>query len=553
MVKLHRKKDGRTNWDDLAGEKRASTRQSDKKQQQTPPAMAFFLEGIEIKNSAVTYQDDAAALFYGIREFSLSTGALDADRPVPVKGSFTVTASKPECTTDVTVTATLLFDTTAKKLLFNDLSIQKNARGTGLPVTVSSLLSGNITYDPVQKNISSAGLSLGLHLEGDRLPEKKAALTLTTPVEITLVPLSVTLPALTMKVPGSTLTGSASYAARRKKNIIIALEIDRIDLNRFVAPVAAPRTAVLNRHDPSAMVRTPAPGPYDDLSVRGALTIGSVEKGKLRASNIAVRAGMDNSILKITPCTAKIYSGLLSCAATIDFRGVVPRIAVKSTLKELAVGEALMALAGKEIMTGTMDLDADIGLTATDTATLVKSLHGTIRTTARDGAVQGINIPDLIRQAKAALQGKKIPPDTARQTDFTAMSATVKFTDGRATNDDFAMQSPLLRLTGQGWADLVQSRLDYRVTALIPDTLAGRDEADLKEQKDLPVPIRISGELARPTWSVDLASIFKEQARETVRDVAAEVMKDPKKALRDHKTLLQDKKKVLEGLKSFFK
>lgn len=552
VVRLHRRKDGRTNWDNLAGGKKVAG-QPDKKQKKTFPAMAFLLEGIEVKNSTVTYQDDAAALFYGITGFSLTTGVIGADRPIPVTGSFTVAATKPESTTDVAFSTTLLFDSTARKLLCNDLSIRKNARGKGLPVTVSSLLSGNIGYDPVKKNISSAGLSLGIHLEGDRLPEKKADLTLTTPVEITLDPLSVTLPALAMKVPGSSITGSASYETRTKKNITFALEIDRIDLNRFIAPVAVPKPVAQRRQDPSAMVRATAPGPYDDLTIRGAVVIGTVKKDTLRASNIVVRAAMDNSVLKITPCTAELYSGLLSCAATVDFRGTFPKVAAKAALKELTVGEALAALTGKEMMTGIVDLDADVDLIAADRDTLAKSLNGAIRLTARDGAVHGINIPALIRQAKAALKGEKIPPDTARQTDFTAMAATVKFTDGRATNDDFTMRSPLLRLTGKGWADLVQSRLDYRITARIADTVAVREETDLKKLRDLPIPIRISGGLARPAWSVDLASLFRKQAEKSVRDVVAEVVKDPKKALKDPKKLLENKKKALEGLKRLFK
>jgi AsmA protein len=59
----------------------------------------------------------------------------------------------------------------------------------------------------------------------------------------------------------------------------------------------------------------------------------------------------------------------------------------------------------------------------------------------------------------------ELAPAAGDETRFTRLGGSVQITNGVARNDDLALESPgLVRVTGQGTADLVRERLDYRVS-----------------------------------------------------------------------------------------
>ena len=97
-----------------------------------------------------------------------------------------------------------------------------------------------------------------------------------------------------------------------------------------------------------------------------------------------------------------------------------------------------------------------------------KTLNGRAAFTFLDGAVKGVNIGRMIREAKARIEGEPLPPsDEPLQTDFTELSGSINFTDGVGRNDDLHAKSPLLRIRGKGTADLPREQVDYLLTTAI--------------------------------------------------------------------------------------
>jgi AsmA protein len=71
----------------------------------------------------------------------------------------------------------------------------------------------------------------------------------------------------------------------------------------------------------------------------------------------------------------------------------------------------------------------------------------------------------------------------------------------------------LLRIEGEGSANLVTEQLDYILNTTIVATAEGQGGKELEDLKGLTVPIRISGTFSDPKYRPDLASIAKARAK----------------------------------------
>jgi AsmA protein len=98
---------------------------------------------------------------------------------------------------------------------------------------------------------------------------------------------------------------------------------------------------------------------------------------------------------------------------------------------------------------------------------------------------------------------------TGQKTIFDAISASFAIKGGILTNDDLALQAPLISATGAGAVDLGARRLDYR---LRPTLITG-------DQQGVSVPLLITGKWSDPAIRLDLESL----ARESLADEAAKI------------------------------
>jgi AsmA protein len=78
------------------------------------------------------------------------------------------------------------------------------------------------------------------------------------------------------------------------------------------------------------------------------------------------------------------------------------------------------------------------------------------------------------------------------------MSAKFVFVDGVATNDDFDVKSPLLRVRGSGSANLRQDTVDYLVDAELVKACDGQSGASADKLVGVPLPIREKGLFVSP-------------------------------------------------------
>jgi AsmA protein len=135
----------------------------------------------------------------------------------------------------------------------------------------------------------------------------------------------------------------------------------------------------------------------------------------------------------------------------------------------------------------------------------VQNLNGTGKVVFNDGAIVGINIAAMVRNATDAFLNPAA--GETRKTDFAELGGTFKITDGVLANDDMRLQAPALRVDGSGKVNLAKRTINYRLEPKAAATLKG--QGGKREVAGLLVPVIIKGPWDDITYTPDLTDLAK--------------------------------------------
>jgi AsmA protein len=323
--------------------------------------------------------------------------------------------------------------------------------------------------------------------------------------------------------------------------------IDRIDLDRYRSPASGKPAAPASAPAAAAVPEKPIDlSALKTLNANGTLRIDAVKVQNLKASNLRVGIHAANGKAEINPLNANLYGGTVAgslSAVTTE----PPQFTVRQNLAGINVGALLKDAIAKDPVDGKGNVQIDVTTSGATVTQMKRSLGGTAKLELRDGAVRGVNVAQVIRDAKAKIGAVRgdAPAQTGtgsadQKTDFSELSGSFHIAKGVAHNEDLSVKSPLLRIGGAGDVDLGADRLDYVIKAAVVTTLQGQGGPELQALKGLTVPVRLSGPFTAIGWKVDFAGMVGDVARQKLD----EKKEDVKKKLQDQ---LQDKLKGLFG------
>jgi len=357
-----------------------------------------------------------------------------------------------------------------------------------------------------------------------------------------------------LTVDDSQATGSVAVRDFATPAVRCDIALDALDADRYLPPATAAGTAPPPAASPGATAGAATDLPLDTL--RALNVDATLRVGRLKATNVKVRdlrltlAAHDGE-LRLHPAEARLYGGTYQGDVALDARGPVPVVRLEETLSEVDAGALLRDAVGEDRLSGKATLHAKVTARGNGTAELTRTLSGTAEARVTDGAVKGINIGRLLREAEATLNVVKgqaaAPVREVEQTDFTELRGTAQIANGQVKNDDLIAKSPLLRVTGAGEVDLVRGEMDYVVTATVVATGTGQGGKELADLAGIPIPVRITGPFAQLSYRPDLRGAVKERAEsEAKKRLEKAIDKRLKEKLPEE---LRDTLK--EGLKGF--
>ncbi len=322
-----------------------------------------------------------------------------------------------------------------------------------------------------------------------------------------------TIEPFTVRLDGSALSGRVKLRSFTEPAVDFDLALDHIDVDRYRPPPHEAKQAVATPAETVAAGASQLPTKtLRRLDLNGRLGIGTFKVNGVTISDANMKVYAKEGRLRLHPLTAVLYGGTYRGDMQLDATGKTPRIELNEQLSGIQAGPLLTDIASFQNLLGTTDFNLRATTRGAAPEDWLKALTGLARFTFRDGVVKGINIAQAIREALARAQGKPPPPrEGPLQTDFSELGGTLNLAGGVVRNTDFSAKSPLLRIQGQGMANLLEQSVDYRLTAKIVGTLKGQGGQDLEQLRGIPIPLRFTGKLSEPSLSVDLAGLFKER------------------------------------------
>ena len=242
---------------------------------------------------------------------------------------------------------------------------------------------------------------------------------------------------------------------------------------------------------------------YVDAQVR--LSAAELNTGQTHFAPVAIDASLLNGVLKCALSNFGAYGGQANGEIDIDASGGTPAYAMRSDLVGVRALPFLRGIAGFDKLDGKLQAKIMVRSTGQSRRAIIGNLNGTVFANFQDGAIQGLNVAQMIRSLTTSpLSGWQEGQQLT--TDLTQLSASFRIEKGQATTNDLNLVGPLVRMTGGGTVDLPTRMLAFRVEPKLVMTTEGQGRAS--DPVGFGIPVVIDGPWAEPRIYPDVAGVL---------------------------------------------
>ncbi|MBK1696991.1 AsmA family protein [Rhodovibrio salinarum] len=267
-----------------------------------------------------------------------------------------------------------------------------------------------------------------------------------------------------------------------------------------------------------------------DLSVEG------IQAREVTVGRTAMQMQLQDGRLQADLSELNLYDGTGKGRVVVNARQDTPSLANTFQLQGLNAQPFLTDVAGFERLEGTGAMQFDVQASGKSQKALVENLNGTGAINFQDGAISGVNLAQMVRNVKSAFQNA----GSTQKTDFAELSGTFDITDGVLKNQDLLLLNPLLRVRGEGQADIGARTVNYRLTPKAVATTEG--QGGQVQEQGVAVPVIIEGPWHNISYRPDLQSVIRDAVKNP------EQIKKTFEKVKEGVEGGTDPRKVLEGL-----
>ncbi|AAN55596.1 AsmA family protein [Shewanella oneidensis MR-1] len=485
-INLVTRKNGSSSFDGLTG----ST--ADKSSTPSEPSLSqaklasIDVGGVSITNTQINLIDEAKGQTQTVTLKQFTLGAFSLDKFAPI--AYELTASLPD-------------------------------------MTLSSKGEGQIKLSHDFNQLVIEKLDIATQVEGDAIPHKKLTAEVSVNSQIALDKKQLSADINKFAVEDISATGKlAVHYAGKVPQINANLQLGDIDLDALL-----PKSDTAEKQ-PIASTSSQAIEPdltaLNGLDARLTLAVKSIKVANLSTQNWLMDLGIKNGVVDLKQLTADLYQGKLMLNAQVDARSKVASYQFDKQISAVQIQPLLKDAAELEILAGTANFSVKGKGKSLIPEQLKKNLLANGRFEITDGALYGVNIPQMIRSAQAKLKGDmSAETQEERKTDFSSLTGNFSLEHGVAANPDLAMSSPLIRLAGKGSANLLTETLDYRLTTSLVNSLKGQGGSGKDALAGIDIPLAITGTFQKPEYALDTQALLNNQLKEET-DKAKEKLKD---------------------------
>jgi AsmA protein len=433
---------------------------------------------------------------------------------------------------DITATLSLpLLEGSARAFKVNALSVDVDLKQPeqAFKAKLTSPLNGSL--ESRQFNLSD--LRFAVSATGDNLPGKRIDSELKGSIQADLARQYIE-----AKLAGGLLQ-SRIKAKASVKNFNVPMIRYAVEIDRFDADPYLPKKTEQAANSPAR--RQEAEQPFDlsalkTLDVDGSLKVGSLKAANIKVAQLRVDVKVRDGMVTIAPLSAKLYKGSIDGKVTVNAK--TSGFTVNEKLTGVDIAPLLKDAADLDLAEGRGNIAFDLASQGNTVKTLKKALSGIVKVDLANGAIKGINLAKLVQGVQNLSKEsttQTLGVDKNEKTEFSEFKATFKVKNGIAHNDDLAVRSVVLRVTGNGDIDIGHDSLSYNAKAAFAKTEQG---------KTATLPVTVYGAFDNLKFKIDYAALLKDVAKQKFDEKKDQLKEDAKAKAREE---------LKKGLKGLFK
>ncbi|WP_421314447.1 AsmA family protein [Aeromonas veronii] len=414
---------------------------------------------------------------------------------------------------------------------WSNLTLALKGAKEGPQASLAGSLEGTLKgrLDKEMKLAELSDVLLTAALEGDALPRPQMKLKLAGFARAELDKQLITLSKLVMSADEALLSGDGTVQLGAVPAISFDLKGEKLDLDKWLAKSAPTTPAQAKEDKPAASASNAAAsdnkavtgksealsavepdlGTLKGVELDGRLQLGSLRLKGLDLGAVDLQVALAKGLLTLKQFSATVAGGQVSAKGVLDARQQPATYKMHKQVAGVNIRPLLQTLAQSDLLEGKGDLDVQVQGRGLSALALRNGMQGKVTLKLSDGALHGINLPEMIREARATLTGKGAEQvKEARKTDFSALTASFQIADGIARSNDIQLFAPALRVKGEGQTALVPESLDFLFLTSIVESSKGQGGKDVDELKEITIPVRIGGHWQAPSYQLDVKALL---------------------------------------------
>lgn len=354
---------------------------------------------------------------------------------------------------------------------------------------------------------------LGIKLPASRDPDVFKQLSFASKVSLTKT--SAELGEVNLKLDDTTATGSLGIADFAAKALRFDLNVDRINADRYLAPVEKSASKITEKSPPTDI-------PVEalrNLNARGQLQVGEAIFAGIKFTKLRLGVNARDGKVRLNPSEASMYGGQYRGDIGIDATTQVARVTLDEHVSGVDFAPLFKDLFETNRLSGKGSANIKLAGAGRNTDDLMNTLDGNVDFNVVDGALEGADLWYEIRRARAVLKQQAVPQRTGpERTAFSALKGTGVMKDGVLSNNDLDVSMQYLKVTGQGTVDLPKSALDYKLLAtVLKIPREGADTMQMQDLVDAQIPVKVTGPLSDPKVRPDIEGYVKGRVKEELK------------------------------------
>ncbi len=557
VLNLAKNKQGVSNWDDLSSVKEEKIPVQDKTVSTGADNVlaALAIGGISIENANIVWDDQQTGKYTEIKNFNLHTDELRFNEPLDIEMALVLVNKELQLTEGIDFSSTLIVNESLDNFQLKKIQLESNTRADEIPgESLKATLLADVAIDLNKQTVDISGFKMssdGLLLTADikgtgikdnpsfqgsvslakfnlakwleqmaisipEMKDKNALSGLAVNFNLQATDDSIALQNLVIKLDDTTIKGSGGINNFSTPAIRFKLNVDEIDVDRYLSPQKPEKSSV------ATPVATAAAGaslfPVEalrKLNAKGDLLIDKLKISNMKMQGLSLKLDAINGLLESQQAVKQLYQGTYSGKISINVRGKYPAISLNERLSNVQVEPLLKDLQGDNArITGNVTASAKLQGYGNSTRAIKSSLNGYLGFRFKDGVIRGFNIQKMIDNTKALINGSPLPTDNKNdQTVFSEISGTAKITQGLVKNDDLEIISSRLQVDGRGTANLVNEQLNYRIHGKLIKKVSGGQPEKIK---GVPLIVKIGGTFTKPAYILDIPAMLLEKNKDKI-------------------------------------